>query len=490
MNSGVRFSTTYDSSLMAELRVWIGHQRFTRNAKTRERNRIYAEGGVHEDNQAYSHLITEETAFLKEVPSQLLRNGAVRFYTGLQRFRAGLGGAPKVKSRHGRQSVLVTKELFRFVPVITTASSARHGWVIELGTESNPIGRLAFHAHRAWEVPNQIVISVEPDGRWFVSFSYEGLAIEHPKVGQTPAVEPEIERTAEELLYEVQGLPDLELKVWAGDRGVAVPLMGSDGKAWDFSDIQKARMEKAEVRKRRYQRRMARASKVKGADGKTRVSKGYLKLKKRVGRQVAYCANVREDFAHQTSHALVKSDVQVFAFEDLKIKSMTAAPRPKKDAAGRWARNGSAAKAGLNAAILRSAWGSVQRFTTYKAKRRNKLVYAMPPAYTSQTCSRCWHCSSDNRIDQARFKCVDCGHEANADVNAAEVLKWLAIEAIFNGDLPKSETNKKKRVAFARKRETALELEQLEVTSVSGDGKSAFEAQASSDAMLRISAQA
>ena len=156
---------------MAHLRMWIGHQRFIRNAKTRERDRVRAEGGVPNDNQAYSHLITSETGFLSDVPSQILRNGAVRFYTGLQRFRAGLGGAPKVKTRHGRQSVLVTSELFRFLPLPYAGRSDRQGWVIELGTKANPVGHLAFRAHRAWETPKQIVISVEPNDKWFVSFS-------------------------------------------------------------------------------------------------------------------------------------------------------------------------------------------------------------------------------------------------------------------------------------------------------------------------------
>nr|WP_232073657.1 transposase [Variovorax sp. RA8] len=163
-----------------------------------------------------------------------------------------------------------------------------------------------------------------------MSFSYEGLALEHARPGQ---LEPRIERSAEELLYEVQGLADLEQRVWSGDRGVKVPLMGCDGKAWDFSDVQKERMARAEIRRRRYQRRMARSPNVKGTDGKMRASAGYRKLKKRAARQTAYCANVRQDFAHKTSHALVNSDARVFAFEDLQIKNMTAAPRPRQDAA-------------------------------------------------------------------------------------------------------------------------------------------------------------
>ena len=41
-------------------------------------------------------------------------------------------------------------------------------------------------------------------------------------------------------------------------------------------------------------------------------------------------------------------------------------------------------------------------------------------AFTSQGCNKCGHSHKDNRLDQATFKCVSCGHEDNADSNAAK----------------------------------------------------------------------
>ena len=61
-------------------------------------------------------------------------------------------------------------------------------------------------------------------------------------------------------------------------------------------------------------------------------------------------AEVRRDFNDKASHALVASNAEVFIFEDLKLENMTIAPTPKQDVAGRWARYGSAAEAGLNKA--------------------------------------------------------------------------------------------------------------------------------------------
>ncbi|MBP3734400.1 MAG: transposase [Desulfovibrio sp.] len=45
--------------------------------------------------------------------------------------------------------------------------------------------------------------------------------------------------------------------------------------------------------------------------------------------------------------------------------------------------------------------------------------YIISPQYTSQTCSHCGCADRANRPTQAKFKCVACGFECNADHNAA-----------------------------------------------------------------------
>ena len=46
-------------------------------------------------------------------------------------------------------------------------------------------------------------------------------------------------------------------------------------------------------------------------------------------------------------------------------------------------------------------------------------VSLVHPCYTSKQCSVCGCIDDDNRKTQEAFKCVECGHEANADFNAA-----------------------------------------------------------------------
>ena len=51
-------------------------------------------------------------------------------------------------------------------------------------------------------------------------------------------------------------------------------------------------------------------------------------------------------------------------------------------------------------------------------------VLAVPARNTSRTCPACGHVSADNRQTQAKFACVDCGYENNADmVGAINVLE-------------------------------------------------------------------
>ena len=85
------------------------------------------------------------------------------------------------------------------------------------------------------------------------------------------------------------------------------------------------------------------------------------------------------------------------------------------------------AKSGLNKSILDQGWSEFRRQLEYKQYWRGGKVIAIDPKYTSQKCSSCGEQSSENRKTQERFACVFCGHEENADLNAAKnILAALA----------------------------------------------------------------
>ena len=478
MITGVRFRAYPTAEQAAILRQWIGHQRFIYNAKVAEQDYWYRfeksslalTGCRPFADQAYSQFKDPElTPWLSNVPSQILRNGAYRHASANARFAKGLGGAPKAKKKHGRQSVMVTSELFSFVeqphprahnprnPSLTgnaqgglrsSAPALKRDVDLFLGTpkhpmgslgQMSPMGRLRFKAHSPWETPKSLTLSVEPSGQWYVSFCFECAPCQDAQAG------PVVLRTEAELMYEFSLRPDLAAITVGIDRGVAIPAATSQGCAFTVSAVCAQRIGKKEKRARRYQRQMARQEKG---------SKNRLKARCRCARLKAYAANVRKDFAHKASAALVASPAQIFAFEDLKLKNMTASPKPKKDEAGRWTANGSAAKAGLSKALLSSALGLIRQFTAYKASRCNKLVLSVPAAYSSQECSVCRYTDALNRQSQGAFACVQCGHSENADFNAAKVVQQRGVRQLqaYQGLLAKGAIKVKiKRAVRVRK---------------------------------------
>ena len=167
---------------------------------------------------------------------------------------------------------------------------------------------------------------------------------------------------------------------------------------------------KHEARLRRYQRDMSR---------KTKFSSNWKKAKAKVQKIHTRIANVRKDFLHKASATISKNHALVVV-EDLKVSNMSRSAKGTVDAPGRNVR----AKSGLNKSILDQGWGEFRRQLDYKLAWRGGHLIAVPPQYTSQTCPCCGHVSKDNRQTQAKFECVDCGFEENADkVGAINVLR-------------------------------------------------------------------
>ena len=72
-------------------------------------------------------------------------------------------------------------------------------------------------------------------------------------------------------------------------------------------------------------------------------------------------------------------------------------------------------KSGLNRSILDQGWGMFGVFLEYKQEWRGGEVLKVPAMNTSLECPCCGHISKDNRKTQAKFKCVACAFEKNAD---------------------------------------------------------------------------
>lgn len=71
----------------------------------------------------------------------------------------------------------------------------------------------------------------------------------------------------------------------------------------------------------------------------------------------------------------------------------------------------------------------------YKAAEQGIKVVDIQPAYTSQRCSKCGYIHADNRTEQAKFKCIKCGFEANADYNASQNIAIRDIDKIISANV-------------------------------------------------------
>jgi putative transposase len=125
---------------------------------------------------------------------------------------------------------------------------------------------------------------------------------------------------------------------------------------------------------------------------------------------------------------------------------MTASAKGTAESPGRNVKQ----KAGLNKSILDQGWGEFSRQLEYKQSWRGGWVLYVNPAYTSQTCSQCGHVAPDNRKSRELFVCENCGHTANADVNAAINIERagharLACQA--NGEVTSSATGTSRMAA-------------------------------------------
>ncbi len=153
----------------------------------------------------------------------------------------------------------------------------------------------------------------------------------------------------------------------------------------------------------------------------SRKKRGSHRRRKAVRKVAALHVKVRRtrlDHAHKTALALVR-DHDVIVHEALQITNLTRRPKPRPAGDGTWEPNGAAAKSGLNKSILDAGWGVFLNVLHDKAESAGRVVIEVDPRHTSQRCSPCGHVAAGNRVSQAEFRCLACGHKAHADVNAA-----------------------------------------------------------------------
>ncbi len=151
-----------------------------------------------------------------------------------------------------------------------------------------------------------------------------------------------------------------------------------------------------------------------GLSRKTKFSSNWKKAKARVQRIHSHIGNARRDYLHKSTTAISQNHAMV-CIEDLQVRNMS------RSAAGTTEKPGSSvrAKSGLNKSILDQGWAEFRRQLDYKLQWRGGWLIAVPPKNTSRTCPCCGYVSAANRPTQAKFECMECGFEENADLVGA-----------------------------------------------------------------------
>ena len=130
-------------------------------------------------------------------------------------------------------------------------------------------------------------------------------------------------------------------------------------------------------------------------------------------------ANRRRLLYQEVQSQYRKARPKAIAIEDKSVRSLSRSARGIRQAPG----TGVSAKSGLNRVLRDAALSERMKVVTSEAKKQGIRIYAVWPQGSSQTCAACGYRHRDNRKSQAEFRCLACGHEANADTNAALVLR-------------------------------------------------------------------
>jgi len=346
----------------------FGCVRVVWNRTLAERHRLYHAEGKSLSYAASDAALTamkkdSDLAFLSEVSSVPLQQALRHQHKAFSAFFDKRARYPRFKSRRSRQSAHYTRSAF-----------SMRGGELRLAKTSAPL-RFVW----SWpevEVtslnPTMVVVSREPDGRWYVTFAIDADA--------PGPLEP---------AGHAVGI----------DLGVKDFAVTSDGER-----IANPRhLERKARNLARYQRRLARCQ---------RGSANRAKARAKVARAHRKVRDARRDFLHRASTGLVRS-ASTIVIEDLAVKNMV--------------RNRHLARV-----IADCGWGEFRRQLEYKCERAGRELIVVDRWYpSSKTCSACGHLLAELSLSTRHWTCPSCGSRHDRDINAAKniVAAGLAVSA-------------------------------------------------------------
>jgi putative transposase len=133
------------------------------------------------------------------------------------------------------------------------------------------------------------------------------------------------------------------------------------------------------------------------------------KARRKLAKQHEYVANLRNDFLHKLSKAIVDEN-QVIVVEDLNVKGMQQNPY-------------------LSKSISDSGFGKFLRYLEYKADWYERTLVVVDRFYpSSKLCNVCGYKHKQLKLSNKYWTCPECGIHHNRDINASINLYKVGLE--------------------------------------------------------------
>ena len=314
--------------------------------------------------------------WLKEVGSNVMKQGVKDAALALKRYIKGISGKPKFKSRRkSKISFYVNYESLK------RTENGFQGEKIGIVKTASALPKIA--KDKKYANPH-----ISFDGKhWYLSVGYE-------------VEQKEIELTGESLGIDL------------GVKELAVVSNQDASRTKFYKNINKsAEVRRLERKLRREQRKASRKleANTKSHDKKRRLiwkrplreCRNIQKQNRKIRLLHKRLADIRTDYLHQTTAEIVKNKPSQIVMENLNVKGMMKNKH-------------------LAEAIAKQKFYEFKRQIQYKAEMYGIKVVEVDRWYaSSKTCSHCGHIKSDLKLSDRIYVCPMCGAKLDRDLNAA-----------------------------------------------------------------------
>ena len=314
--------------------------------------------------------------WLKEVGSNVMKQGVKDAALALQRYIKGISGKPKFKSRHrSKISFYVNYESLARKP------NGFHGEKIGFVKTASPLPKIP--KDKKYANPH-----ISYDGRhWYLSVGYE---IQQEKVELT----------------------DESLGIDLGIKSLAIVSNKDATETRFYRNINKsAQVRRLERKLKREQRKASRKleANIKSHDKNRRPiwirplreCRNIDKQNKKIQLIHKRLTDIRNNHLHQATSEIVKTKPSQIVMEDLNVKAMMKNKH-------------------LSEAIAKQKFYEFKRQIQYKAEMYGiKVIKAGRWYASSKTCSHCGHIKKDLKLSDRAYICTECGAKLDRDFNAA-----------------------------------------------------------------------